>query len=278
MPTVLIWTVTCILLLSAFAAAQSVAVLTPEVNELASSSSSIIAEKLSTASLKVVDPDLGRAAYASAKPSTPLNMTQNEAKLLGATIGCNFVVLVTAGELRRTSMAKDQYWEAYSAIYLVSSRSGRLVYWSLAKDESDSVEAAKANLRTKMAGVAEHVVREIASTVTEELKTDSPRIPSPEDFAGQKGFRAPIPYNRFKPEYTSLAYLYGAEGTVDIAVDLDGQGKVTNTEVIRWLGYGLDESVEKAVRAMNWRPAEIDGKPLAMRVLLRYNFKKIEKN
>jgi hypothetical protein len=35
--------------------------------------------------------------------------------------------------------------------------------------------------------------------------------------------------------------------------------------------------VTDAVRAMNWRPAMRGGKPLPMRVLLRYNFTKVEK-
>ena len=39
----------------------------------------------------------------------------------------------------------------------------------------------------------------------------------------------------------------------------------------------LDESVDKTVRAMNWRPAERNGKSLPMRFLVRYNFKKIDK-
>ena len=39
----------------------------------------------------------------------------------------------------------------------------------------------------------------------------------------------------------------------------------------------LEESVEKAVRAMNWRPAMRNGSALPMRVLLRYNFTKVEK-
>jgi hypothetical protein len=48
--------------------------------------------------------------------------------------------------------------------------------------------------------------------------------------------------------------------------------------ITRWAGFELDESVAKAVRSMNWRPAERNGKPLPVRFLLRYNFKKIEKD
>ena len=92
-----------------------------------------------------------------------------------------------------------------------------------------------------------------------------------------KNFRAPIPYRRIKPEYTTDAYLYDIKATVDIMVDLGHNGSILRTEIVRWAGYGLDESVEKAVRSMKWRPAERNGKPLPMRFLLRYNFKKFGK-
>jgi hypothetical protein len=49
------------------------------------------------------------------------------------------------------------------------------------------------------------------------------------------------------------------------------------TQIVRWAGYGLDEAVTETVRRMNWRPATRGGKALPIRVLLRYNFKKIEK-
>jgi TonB family protein len=92
-----------------------------------------------------------------------------------------------------------------------------------------------------------------------------------------KNFRPPLPYKRLKPEYTRLAYIYDVKATVDISIDLNENGEILRTEIVRWAGYDLDESVTNTVRKMNWRPAERNGKTLPMRVLLRYNFKKIEK-
>jgi protein TonB len=102
---------------------------------------------------------------------------------------------------------------------------------------------------------------------------------TPDDFPpNTPDFRPPMPYRRIKPEYTRTAYLYSVEGTVDLEVDVDDNGKIVHIDVVRWLGFGLDEAAVKAVTDMNWRPAESKGKRLAMRVLLRYNFKKIEKD
>jgi outer membrane biosynthesis protein TonB len=61
-------------------------------------------------------------------------------------------------------------------------------------------------------------------------------------------------------------------------VDLNEKGDITDLEITRWAGFGLDENVIAVVRSMNWRPAERNGKPLKIRFLLRYNFKKIEKD
>jgi len=74
-----------------------------------------------------------------------------------------------------------------------------------------------------------------------------------------------------------MAFLYDVKGTVEVMVDLDDKGNIIKTEIARWAGFGLDESVIDAVRKMNWRPAERNGKPLPTHFLLRYNFKKSEK-
>ncbi|MGH6862143.1 MAG: energy transducer TonB, partial [Phyllobacterium sp.] len=76
---------------------------------------------------------------------------------------------------------------------------------------------------------------------------------------------------------TQTAYLYEVAATVDAEVTIDEKGNLTQLDIVRWAGYGLDEAVIEAIRKMNWRPGERDGKPLPMRVLLRYNFTKLEK-
>jgi TonB family protein len=91
------------------------------------------------------------------------------------------------------------------------------------------------------------------------------------------GFRSPVPYRRIKPEYTSDAALYDVRGSVDIEIDLSSEGHIEATRIKKWAGYGLDEAAERAVRTMNWRPAERGGKPIALRFVMRFNFKRVEK-
>ncbi len=106
-------------------------------------------------------------------------------------------------------------------------------------------------------------------------------LPTPEELPDEnspeaKNFRTPLPYRRLSPEYTAMANLYDITATVDSLVDLDENGKITRIEITRWAGYGLDESVAATIRKMQWRAAERNGKQLPIRVLLRYNFKKID--
>jgi TonB family protein len=76
------------------------------------------------------------------------------------------------------------------------------------------------------------------------------------------------------PVYPETAARAEAEATVDVLVDLDAEGEVTRVEVMRWAGFGLDDSTVNTIRQMHFRPATRDGVPLPMRVLLRYNFQR----
>jgi TonB family protein len=267
------------LVLAAISSGQTVAVLAPEANDVGRLFSEAFTSSLSSSGVKVLDQDLVSAAYRSAAPANPFNMSRDESRRLGEVLGCRYIILLRSGSIRRTSLERGEYWEAFAAVYLVSTRTGRLVSWSLEKRESgsgdDSVKLLLETAPARASATKEKIFE------AEREGRDSERVSvlkTPDDFAGTKDFRPPVPYNRIKPEYTQTAYLYGAEGTVDIEVDIDETGRILRTDITRWLGYGLDEAVIKAVREMNWRPAEIGGKPLPMRVLLRYNFKKIEKD
>ena len=229
--------------------------------------------------LDVLDRSLVEAAYRATKHSEPYNMTSDESMIAGSAIGCDFLFFVKTGTQRRTSFERSEYYEAFAAIYVVSSRTGRLVYWTIRNAE----ESSQAEADAKLLSVVPVIARDLATTIKDARKREiveprpsniaEPPIPGTPD---AKGFVAPIPYRRIKPDYTTTAYLYNVTAIVEILVDLDAAGTITRTEIVRWAGYGLDESVEKAVRAMNWRPAERNKKTLPMRVLLRYNFKKTE--
>lgn len=269
-----------LVLLSLSSFPQKLALITPDKE----SHSISFAEHLEIAlagKVKLADRSMGEAAFNSVSVEDPFNLTLAEAKHIGSVLGCDFFIFVRSANQRRSSLEREEYYESYAVIYLVSSRTGRLVFWKLVKGEAATPPEADRLLFASADDLAKEISGRLKTVAKEEI-AEKPLLPLEEMPAqastADKSFRGPVPYLRIKPEYTRLAYLYDVKATVDISVDLDRDGKVIRTEIVRWAGFGLDESVEDAVRKMNWRPAERNGKTLPMRVLLRYNFKKIEKD
>ena len=257
--------------------AQRLAVLAPDKAD----PSRAFAERLSGAfgeKIKMLDGDLASAAFNSTIYANPFNMTTDESKEVGMVIGCDFFVLVKSAIQRRSAFGRTDYFEAFAAIYLVSSRTGRLVDWRLQTFEAAKPEASArllADATTRLAAEIEQKMVVIAQSELAEPEPAPMEEPPDQDSPPKADFRSPVPYRRVKPEYTAQANFYSVTATVEITVDLDAAGKIVRTEIVRWAGFGLDESVEKTVRAMNWRPAERNNKPLPMRFLVRYNFKKM---
>ncbi|MEP7076633.1 MAG: energy transducer TonB [Acidobacteriota bacterium] len=263
-------------LFSSTAFAQKIAILAPKDD----APNDAIAQEFSAAfGPKAIDLTLADAAYRSVKFEDPFNLTANQGKQIGAVIGCSGSVIVKAETLRRTSSAQPVYFESYVAIFAVVSRTGHLAYWKLITSEDSSREGAERNLLDSFRKVSANLIEEINDKIVKDTPAANTGFEEmPENGSREaKNFRPPIPYLRIKPEYTPQAYLYDAKGTVEIQVDLDDKGNIVATEIKRWVGFGLEDSVTQAVRKMNWRPGERDGKPLPTRFLLRYNFKKIDK-
>lgn len=261
------------------AAAQRIAILAPD----GAVASRTFREKLSFAfgeKSAVLDAELADTAYAAAPPSTPFNLTTDETRRLTSAIGCDYLLLIKSEMLRRSSFQRKEYYEAYAAVWLTSARTGRLVYWKNYSFEDQIPSKAATMLESSVATIAHDVSEAVRRFQKSEISEPAePVLAEPPDRASPsaKNFRPPVPYRRVKPDYTSEAGLYEITATVEIVVDLDASGRITRTEIVRWTGYGLDESVERAVRSMTWRPAERDGKALPMRFMLRYNFKKLDK-
>ena len=254
---------------------QKIAVITPENNPHSEKIASQFAEKF-----KAVDADLVEMAVKSQPIENIFNLSTEEAKTLGNAIGCDFFILLKSENLRRTSFAKPLYFESYIVVYLVSSRTGRLAFWTLKNFESETANVADKQLFSSLDNLANEISLKIKKAQETEIKESPPpdleELPK-ENSPEAKNFKSPLPYARHVPVYKRLANLYSIAATVDATIDLDENGKITRIEITRWAGYDLDESVKEAINRMNWRPASRDGKTLPIRVLLRYNFKKVEK-
>ncbi len=268
-----------LLFLASHVSAQRIAVLTPEPTAQAKKYASEVSDRLSTR-LKVLDDEMSQAAFHSVKVESPMNLSARQAQAIGDVLGCDYFMLLKTGTLRRSSFAKDEFYESFVTAFLVNGRSGRLVYWGLKSFESVNSAESERLLFTSTGSFTTEIIERLGnSRVLDAGYKNATSIEEMPDAGTATGinFRPPMPYKRIKPEYTRMAYYYDIRATVDVTVDIDRSGAVKAVEIERWAGYGLDESVIAAVRKMNWRPAERNGRTLPMRVLLRYNFTKIEK-
>ena len=267
-----------LIILASSVAAQRVAIIAPETSTQTHEYASQLSDHLSR-KLNVLDDDMSLTAFRSVKLESQFNLTTTQGKAIGEVIGCEYFLLVRSETLRRSSLVREDYYESFVTVFLVAARSGRLAYWDLKSFEADKPPESERLLFTSAETFALEIVKHLASSRksgADHGKKPFEEVPSPGSPAS-KNFQPPMPYKRIRPEYTRRAYLYDVRATVDVLVDIDQNGAVKSVEIERWGGFGLDESVIETVHKMNWRPATRNGKTLPMRVLLRYNFTKIEK-
>lgn len=258
---------------------QRIAVIVPSDDPISRQFAEILEREIRGAGIVTADHDAAKTAFSSLQPENPFNLSTDQARLIGAAIGADSYLLVRCVTQRRTSLQRAGYFESSAAIFVVSSRTGKLIHWSNRSFDSDKIDGSERTLIADAPAAARDAAAAVAASFREELAAASPlkfaEVPA-EGSPEAQNYRPPIPYNRIRPKYTPQAYLFGVQATVEIEANIAADGSVAAVEIVRWAGYGLEESVIEAVRSMNWRPAERNGKTLSTRVLLRYNFKKID--
>jgi TonB family protein len=240
----------------------------------------------SSGEVLVADADLTRAAAKGIGYSGSLNLSIDEARNLGAALATEFYFIGDAQTLRRSSFKTPVYYESYCSIFLISARSGRLLSWDRPSFENNEATAAEARLSEYLSADAfiRRLIETIQKTVEDERvrrtalpATAEPLIeeaPEDEKVAAAEGIRLPRPYRRLRPEYPESAARAEAEATVDVVADVGADGEVGDVQIVRWAGFGLDETTVATVRQLHFFPAMKNGTPIPMRVLLRYNFRK----
>ena len=239
-----------------------------------------------TGDVQIADPDLSRAAAKGIGYTGSLNLTISEARDLGAALATEFYILGDAQTVRRSSFESPVYYESYCSIFLVSTRTGRLILWERPGFENAEATNAEAKLSQylsddafarRLIGVIkkshedERMQRTVLTASAEALIEEAPE----DEKAGEaQGVRAPRPYRRLRPEYPPTAARAEAEATVDVVVDVGADGEVGDVQIVRWAGFGLDDSTIATVRQLHFFPALKNGTPIPMRVMLRYNFRK----
>jgi protein TonB len=94
-------------------------------------------------------------------------------------------------------------------------------------------------------------------------------------FTGLRGRNVtqPVLLSRNDPEYSDEARKAKLQGLVELGIEVNASGQVTNVRVLRSLGLGLDERAIEAVRLWKFRPGTKDGKAVTTRAVVEVNFR-----
>lgn len=84
---------------------------------------------------------------------------------------------------------------------------------------------------------------------------------------------APIPIYKPEPPYSEQARKAKYQGTVVLWIVVDAQGNVTDAQVVKPLGMGLDQNAIKTVKTWKFKPAMRNGSPVPVKVMVEVSFR-----
>ena len=87
------------------------------------------------------------------------------------------------------------------------------------------------------------------------------------------GVSAPKVLNQKQPEYTEAARQAKIQGDVVLSLIVDENGSARDFQILRPLGYGLDEMAIEAVQKWRFQPGMKDGKAVAVFATIEVNFR-----
>jgi TonB family protein len=222
-----------------------------------------------------------RAAMRGALYTGSLNLSREEARSLGLSIGCDFFLLGTVHVLRRAVSAGEFYYEGIAGLFTVETRSGRLLLFDFARTRAADEKTVRAQLEELIGESWKKSATAITAAISRQrTESEIPRPPAEtviEAFSDESQapqLAQPVFYQRLKPRYTEQAELLTIVATVELEVVFREDGRVGEVEVVRWAGFGLDESAVATVRQLRFKPAERAGRPVSLRALVRYNFRR----
>src|SRR5918999_1805228 len=172
-----------------------------------------ISEAFRSNQFRIIDNDRASAAANGVGYNGSLNITLEEARNLAAAIGCDFFVTGVAQTLRRSPSDAPIYFESYASVFLVSARTGKLVFWERQEfRRPTAIEAEQALLNSLSAATTRERYQAIIRRIAEEernfrasaIDRTAPVIELMPDAEVTGCVRAPRPFRRPKPAYPDL--------------------------------------------------------------------------
>src|SRR2546427_4946024 len=94
------------------------------------------------ARVTLIDQSLAQPALVGIGYDGSINMSKDEARGLGAAIGCDFFIVGKSEMLTRSSRENESYEEAYAGVMLVDARSGSLAAFDFVAEKGVTREGA----------------------------------------------------------------------------------------------------------------------------------------
>jgi TonB family protein len=235
-----------------------------------------------SAQIALIDTEQIKPAVAGVGYDGSINMTRDEARRLGAAIGCDFFIIGKRDLFTRSEAKAESHEEALVGVMIVDARTGELVAFDFinerAATRAAAMEALTKTLAARAAGYVERMVayrtRRAAAHNLDQPAAQVEELSAAESAAGA-GFKPPEFLNRVKPEYTAEAERADITATVEASTVFRADGTVGEITITRWAGFGLDEAAARAIHQLKFKPATRAGQPISVRATVRYNFRRI---
>jgi len=235
-----------------------------------------------SAQVALIDAAQVKPAVAGVGYKGSINMSRDEARRLGAAIGCDFFITGKRDSFTRSDAKQESHEEALVGLMIVDARTGELAAFDFINEKATTRAAALEALNATLAARATtYVERMIAHRAGRAQAHSSAGVaeriedlPDADSAAGA-GFTPPEFLNRVKPEYSNEAERADITATVEAMAVFRADGTVGEIQITRWAGFGLDEAAARAIRQLKFKPATHDGHPASVRATVRYNFRRI---
>lgn len=245
---------------------------------------SLLSSKLSSDSrVSLIDQAIVQPALKGIGYEGSINMTRDEARSVGSAIGCDFFITGKLEAFTRSDRAAEEHEEAIAGVMIVDGRTGALAVFDFIGEKAATREAAVDSLIKSLANRAGTYIDRLGRfqlARTQPINSGKTPPESIEDIPDEgsalaAGFVPPEFLNRVKPDYADAAERADITATVEATAVFLAGGEVGDIQIVRWAGFGLDESAERAIRQLRFKAATRDGKPVGVRATVRYNFRRL---
>ncbi len=228
--------------------------------------------------VSLVDEQQLNLAIKGAGYNGSLNLKVEEARALGLSMGCDYYLIGTAKVQRRLLSEREFYFDVLIAAFVVETRTGRLIKFLFEQARTEKEKAARERLKELTKTIWRQSSDALKSSA---ISNDIDKVIEVYDLDSAEAVRLQIKppqfFRRLKPTYTASADLMGIAATVDLKVTFQSNGVIGAIEIIRWAGFGLDDSALATVKQLRFEPAKLQNKSVSISAVVQYNFRQEEK-